>query len=510
MQSAIYVIGIIIVLAIIYMVVPGGYEGNQNHEGFEDKTRASKVNIPQAKLDIPAEVAGVTAASLPSAPYYGISEERPLPAIDPANEVTKIQRMKRLLERLEAFFLTDYKVLEGKVEFLGPYTNSKATLARLREEIHFLEANPGMPPTLTEKNILEAEATLSFLERESRLITINEIDHYDAVEGFVSGPTAGRPSTRPAPAPARPAAKPTTPVTSISQPASKTRATLKDLADFNLRAWAEIQRLGSSGTNNPITRARIDAISKIRQSVSRIIEQIRRHEMLEIEIPLYKEDIENSFPNLADPTKDVSSILAKFDLPPELNNLLPPGKQTASNAKEVADLVKQYISSLLNSTSFSLKLGVKYTSPQEVSLEQAKARTTFNPYTQGSKLDLTFTGPDGKKVDNVNISAANSDRVGNVGQRGKHDPTKNKEAWVPTMDWKVRTKEICNQIRMRGLDPQDFGCLKDSDEVSPNYGWRGHAKMVCSRLIATPDPALPETCGCPPKNWKGWDSPFDV
>jgi hypothetical protein len=510
MQSAIYVIGIIIVLAIIYMVVPGGYEG------FEDKTRASKVNIPQAKLDIPTEVAGVTAPSLPSAPYYGISEERPLPAIDPADEVTKIHRMRRLLERLEAFFLTDYKVLEGKVEFLGPYTNSKAMLSRLREEVHFLEANPGMPPTLTEKKILESEATLSFLERESRLITINEIDNYDSVEGFVSGPRTGRPGGG-APAPARPAAS-NTPARSNapSRPSastSKTRATLKDLADFNLRAWAEIQRLGSSGTTNPITRARIDAISKIRQSVSRIIEQVRRREILEIEIPLYKEDIENSFPNLADPTKDVSSILAKFDLPPELNNLLPPGKQTASNAKEVADLVKQYISSLLNSTSFSLKLGVKYTSPQEVSLEQAKARTTFNPYTQGSKLDLTFTGPDGKKVDNVNISAANSDRIDNAGQRGsssKQDPTNNKETWVPTMDWKVRTKEICNQIRMRGLDPQDFGCLKDSDEVSSNYGWRGHAMMVCSRLIATPDPALPETCGCPPKNWKGWDSPFDV
>jgi hypothetical protein len=71
-------------------------------------------------------------------------------------------------------------------------------------------------------------------------------------------------------------------------------------------------------------------------------------------------------------------------------------------------------------------------------------------------------------------------------------------------DWKKRTETICDQIRLRGLDPLDFGCIAKGSMMSPAYSWRGHAKMVCGRLGATMDPDLPVTCGCPPQEWKGW------
>ncbi len=449
-------------------------------------TKEGFVNIPKS-VEI-AEVKVVEASepisSLPSAPFYGVSEDRPLPPIDPANEVASIIRMRRLLERLEGFFLTDYKTLDNKVEYLEPITNAKALLPRLREEIHFLDANPGMPPTLTMKKILEGEATLSFLERNARLITLNEIEGFTnppiarkgLKEGFVSGSAA----------------------------APRTRATVKDLVNFNLRAWSEMQRLGASGTTDPIINARINAIAKIRQSMQRIIDDVKNKTITEADIPVFKEDLERAFPVLTDPSKPLPKLLASSQLPPELANLVAPGKN--GKDADVQKLISQYINNILQSTSFSMKFKVDYTSPNEIQLEEAKARSNgnaqesvnFKPLGGEPKMRLTFTDSNKGVVDQVNVSANDSSTLA---KQAKYNPS---------LDWKGRTKQICEQIRKRGLDPQDFGCLKESDEVSPNYSWRGHAKMVCSRLGSTPDPALPQTCGCPPANWGGWNSDFSL
>jgi hypothetical protein len=72
-------------------------------------------------------------------------------------------------------------------------------------------------------------------------------------------------------------------------------------------------------------------------------------------------------------------------------------------------------------------------------------------------------------------------------------------------DWKERAKQICSQIKMRELNPYEFGCLKDENSVrQENFSWRGYAKMVCSRLGTVYDPSIPELCGCPPPSWIGW------
>lgn len=247
-MQGIYVIALIILLIVIYLVMPEmtiSTGSSASEEGFADITIPKPVALPSVK-----EIAPSKSSALPSAPFYGVSEDRPCPPIDPANEATKAVRMRRLQERLDSFFLSDYKALEDKVEFLEPLTNAKALLARLREEIHLLDANPGMSPTLTEKKILEGEATISFLERKARLLTINEIEAYTDFSEMQKGSLTN----------------------SIVEHFAgqmvntRTRASVSDLVNFNLRAWAEIQRLGSSGTTDPIINARINAIKKIRQS----------------------------------------------------------------------------------------------------------------------------------------------------------------------------------------------------------------------------------------------------
>ena len=63
---------------------------------------------------------------------------------------------------------------------------------------------------------------------------------------------------------------------------------------------------------------------------------------------------------------------------------------------------------------------------------------------------------------------------------------------------------IKKNIVAAGLNPGDYGCIGEGVHVSENFSWRGHTKMVCSRLATNADPAIPEQMGCPPVSWRGW------
>ena len=76
----------------------------------------------------------------------------------------------------------------------------------------------------------------------------------------------------------------------------------------------------------------------------------------------------------------------------------------------------------------------------------------------------------------------------------------------PGFNWKRRVQEITENIRRVNMDPADFGCLERGAVVSPEFSWRGHAKMICSRLASAADPGIPEQMGCPPVSRKGWRS----
>jgi hypothetical protein len=463
MNKGIYVFLILLVIITIYLLMPETIilSGSESSEGFINTPK-----IPEAQLKIVSEVKESEGPSLPSAPFYGVSEDAPRPPIDPANEVTTILRMRRLLERLEGFFLSDYKAIENKVEYLEPLTNAKALLTRLREEVHFLDANPGMSPTMTEKKIMEGEATMSFLERQSRLLVINEINVYTNFQDQTSLPKKSIEGFE------------------VSS-ATKTRATVSDIVNFNIRAWSEMQRLSASASNDPVLNARVAAINNIRQSMQRIIDDVKLKKIDATDIPVFKEDLEKAFPTLTDYSKPIPKLIMQSNLPPELVNLLPPGKKV-SDEKEAAKLIAVYMNNILKNVPPMTLDGFT---------------NDFKPVSN-DPIKLLYALTNGAMTDTVAISASDGELT------NRHDV--NKSSYTPSLDWKSRTKQICEQIRMRGLDPQDFGCLNATDEVSHDYSWRGHAKMVCSRLQATPDPALPLTCGCPPANWGGWNSDFDI
>ena len=69
---------------------------------------------------------------------------------------------------------------------------------------------------------------------------------------------------------------------------------------------------------------------------------------------------------------------------------------------------------------------------------------------------------------------------------------------VGGLDYKTRALEMCRQIQAANLgDPANFGCIKNPNEVSASYSWKGNYQMVCSRLGDTWGNWYPQMFGCP-------------
>ena len=139
------------------------------------------------------------------------------------------------------------------------------------------------------------------------------------------------------------------------------------------------------------------------------------------------------------------------------------------------------------SDGLSYNMSLSYTSPNEVTKEVAKS---------------LYRGEFQGKIAALEGTAALAGTSGDGFADGTNPTPEAKDPF----DWKKRTVDICSAIGRMGLDPGDFGCVSPSTQVSPEYSWRGHAKMVCTRAATASDPGLPEQIGCPPVSWPGWRS----
>jgi hypothetical protein len=158
----------------------------------------------------------------------------------------------------------------------------------------------------------------------------------------------------------------------------------------------------------------------------------------------------------------------------------------ASGAQVAAALFQAYAKQMGDGLSFN----VSYTSTNEVANNQALA-------TYAKAYGMSMAGPSNPRGD--------FERIIDAFENGVRPPSE--IAGNPgKFDWKARADAIADNISRAGMNPADFGCLEKGAAVSPGYSWRGHAKMVCSRLATNADPATPEQMGCPPVSWKGWRS----
>jgi hypothetical protein len=287
----------------------------------------------------------------------------------------------------------------------------------------------------------------------------------------------------------------------------KTKATKKDLELLQTKTYAAILLLSASGTVDPVVQARIKRLQEMYTALSDMITKLNKGQWTQKDIPVFKEDIQEVLPNLAKPQKDVKDVFSQGNgkklnaIEEQLSGLV-----GVENAQDVFKNLKERgmfkismdlgynvtgSSSDKGNSTFKRKLDLQGDGSFKSSHGMHRHSTgSSNDYSRGSALDMNSAYD--------SVSPGMDDNA--MARLSNHSK-------ASQFDWKKRATTICEQVKLRGLDPLDFGCIAKDSLMSPAYSWRGHAKMICGRLGTTMDPDLPVVCGCPPQKWKGWSSP---
>lgn len=460
--------------------------------GSAESMKAPKVIVPTTNPK-PAPLEGSTPApyldptELAYGPAYGqIARINTLPYRDPSLESAPYKRLAELLESLKGFMTYEAKGLESMSDpqIQLPLTTARGDLQRLTDEILVLRRNPGIDSSLTQGQADEIQANLAYLQRKYRM-SVNAASGSSLQEGFEDGSGNDVPPS-------------TTNVVNTSD-----RLTLEEVKEVKSRVQAEMARLGSSGTTDPVTNARMNTLNTIQLDLETLITQVETGQRPAAEIPILKTDRDKFLPLLSDVSAPLPTLLNSANLPVSLSNAFPayePGDTSGAKAAQL--LFQQYGEKIFNGLSWSL--GLKFTSPNEVAVATAKGAGA-----EKSEDPVMFTGS-GAKPPTGSFSAFPRGELESVTggmEMNRLEARPSMDLGKPAQfDWKTKAATICDSIRKRGLDPNDFGCMDPSKQVSADYSWRGNARMVCTRLFTTPDPGLPEVCGCPPFDWPGWRS----
>jgi hypothetical protein len=429
-------------------------------EGFEDllQTPDSEPIIPsalkQAKIDSRAMPNPSIPGELPFGPYSQTASVGSYQYKDPALLPANIEQMKKLYEDLRSFLVFEGVTISDSSDpsIQLPLTQLRSDIRKIEQEISSLKNNPGLDSQLTQQNLADIEGGLVFLQRKVRLFQTSGL----ISEGF--------------------------------QNQAKTIASKEDLELLQTRTYGAILTLSASGTTDPVVQARIQNLQTMYSSVSDMITKLNNGTMRPNDITVYKEDIQGILPNLAKPSIGLANIFSQGD-----------GTKLNPVEEQLSQIVgREHATSVFNnikekgSFRISVDLGYNtnnYKRSMDLQEDSSMKSTGIHPHS-------------------INNDEASTDEKGDT--QLPFDTTtpgmddRNIPASLGRFDWKARATTISDQIKLRGMNPEDFGCIPKGSVMSPAYSWRGHTKMICGRLAATMDPNLPVACGCPPSNWKGW------
>ena len=442
-------------------------------------------NVPNVTIPTPITPAlndkvesSTLPGKIPIAPYQQIATMSPLPYQDTQLIKANRQQISTLLDLLKGFLSFEAQELSEKSDpsIQLPLTTARSDFHSLQSEIEVLNRNPGIQPTVTLSHLNEISSNLSYLQQQVRLSgaggtlqgPINQFsEHFVDVIATGTG-TTGTVTTN-----------------------ANVRASLIDLTNFVGRIQTEAQRLSASGTNDPVVVARVGALNRMKGDIQTIVDQVNNGIMNQIEIPIMKNDIDTAFPILGNTSQPLPQIIKYLSLPPYLANLLPSNLQNDPTiTREISKLIDKYSDQIVNGVSASFQ--VKYTSPNEI-LSKGSGGSTIDTTGFPSTRDL-YNATNNEFMP-MNDNTPVSDRYAPTPRDAGRGPSH--------FDWKQRAKEIENQVKQRGLTSSDYGIMSEKN-VSSDFSWKGYVRMICTRLQATMDPSLPETCGCPPMDWKGW------
>ena len=472
-------------LFLIVVVVGFSFSVNKK-ESFENAVKFTQPESPVSQKNVSDEVKPYTYQSdtLLSPSPGQIGSFNSLPYIDPSLEKAKYERILNLQTTLQAFLNNEAPSLAELSDpaIVLPLTTARSDLTRLRNEVLVLKRNPGIDSNLTQEDVDEIEANLSYLQKKWRLSIYNDINSIDnfKVEGFQSSE----------------------------------RTSLNELKNIVTRIDTTTTLLSSAGTTDPVFRARIEALKSVKTQIQDIIKEVETGARMESEIPITHKNYQEFLKSVSNTNSPITNLMKNSNLPTTLADLFPTYSYgDASGANLVKYLFNQYAETLFKGISWDLNL--RYTGEAEQKLASSLANsigmalTSSNITSQPVGVPPSVTG--GKPLESppADNRGEFASKVSNIQSQMSNSNTQtktdDKKATALTkFDWHERSNFICDAIQKRGLKPDDFGCLKPDQYVSENFSWRGYAKMICNRLGTSYDTGLPETCGCPPPSWKGW------
>ena len=467
--------GLLIIIAVVSLiiVIVTNTCTDWTYEGFASPR---VVNNTKAEVPMPIsltdhslkDVTGTSSVTdLPSAPIASIAETNSRPQTDPAMEKATLPMINELKQDMDGFKKNEYPHIKDRSDpaINLPLTRFQGDYQRLKDEMSVLKMNPGIPSQVSIQEVNDIGANLRYLQRIYRdlanveLVPTSDLPYSKVGEGFTSGSGV-----------------------------DKTPITLEQLKLLQTSITAETMRLQASGATDPIIAARVRVFTNIGNTVNDLVTKVSNGSMDQADIPITVNDYTKFLPALGDSSAGIGGLLSKNDLGSLSNLFNAYDAGDASGAQVAAALFQTYAKQLGDGLSFN----VSYTSPNDVSKTQALA-------TYATAYSASMSGGQGAPRGDFERTIQSIDAF----ESGR-PPTATANAG--TFDWKARSDAITQNISRAGMNPADFGCLEKGAAVSPGYSWRGHAKMVCSRLGTNADPAIPEQMGCPPVSWKGWRS----
>jgi hypothetical protein len=437
-------------------------------DGFKNMTAAtpSEVTIPavpSAPSPDPKEDSPVSPHTLPGelpvAPYGAIASTNPLPYQDTTLIKANRQQIVSLLEMLKGFLAFEAQELTERSDpsIQLPLSNARSDFQILQNAVDLLNRNPGLQPTMSLTTLNEMSSNLAYLQEQGRLTGSAGALYKE--EGFQN---------------------------------QNDVASVDDLTKFVSRIQGEILRLSASGTTDPNVQARVAALTNLKNDIQGIIGKVNNKTMSASEIPVKKSELEKSFPILGKLNEPLPQLVRSVGLPAGFANMLPSSLQKdPETVQQVRTLIDNYADQFMKGVTATFN--VTYTAPANEEKHRAKA-STIDKTGFPSQADLNnVTNAKFMPADSGNIvTDLLAPKPSDAGRGPSH------------FDWRQRAKEIEAQIQKRGLNATDYGIMPQGTKTSDDFSWKGYTRMICTRLQATPDPALGITCGCPPMDWKGW------
>jgi len=278
----------------------------------------------------------------------------------------------------------------------------------------------------------------------------------------------------------------------------------------------EIVRLEASGTTDLNTQSRINVLTQVRTSINDIISEISKGTMTEKDISFMKSDIDTFLPAMSNLNTEIPTLIKSMGLSSFLSSLFPAYSTGDISGSAIAkQMFDAYGKNFFNNLSWDVALSYKGQAEQDIAKNYASAATdTLAAVTSGEDanaapsagyrglLESVITSKTG--ITPTHVSVRNGSHPAE-GSTPDHSTGADTHGLPQKLDWKERSKKICEQITARGMNPNDFGCLENPDAMrQESFSWRGYTRMVCNRLNTVYDTSVPFLCGCPPPTWPGW------